>query len=111
MIGETVVRLRADDADTDRYGNVIDDATPAEVDLPGAVFDPGGSAEPVEVGRTPVITQPTVYFPGRWPDLVATDQLRVRGKVYDVLGDPGDWRSANGSPLGGLVVPLKRTSG
>jgi hypothetical protein len=111
--GETVTRLRFANPDGDRYGNPTrpDDAVPAETPLAGAVFDPGGSAEPVEAGRTAVITQPTLYFLRQWPDIVPTDQLRVRGRVYDVTGDPGDWRSAYGSALGGLVVPLKRADG
>jgi hypothetical protein len=114
LIGETVTRLRYATTGTDRYGNAVrdpDDEAPAELPIAGAMFDPGGSVEPVERGREAVITQPTAYFVGQWPDILASDQLRIRGRVYEVIGDPGDWRSGFGTSLGGLVVPLKRVDG
>lgn len=103
---ETVTRLRPATSD-DRYG----DTTPgeqAEEDIDGALFAPGGTQEPVQIGREAVIAEPSLYFPRTWPDILATDLMRVRGDVYQVTGFPADWR---GVTAGGLVVELKRTAG
>lgn len=111
MAGETVTRLRPVQTGTDRYGNPVYSDTLAETPLTEAWFAPGGSSEPVEVGRAAVITKPTVYFPHSWPDIQPSDQLRIRGRVYEVTGDPADWRSPTGSNVGGLVIELKRVDG
>lgn len=110
MIGETVTRLRSGTA-SDRYGDDASTGTPAEVAVDGALFAPGGSPQTFQIGRQPVIDQPVLYFLRQWPDIVQTDKIRVRGTVYEVDGDPEDWRSAYGSGLGGLVVKLKKVSG
>lgn len=108
---ETVTRLRDEATGLDAYNNPV--VTTVETAIPGAAFAPEqASAETVEVGRQAVLTQPAVYFPGAWPDIVRTDRLRVRGVLYDVDGDPADWRfpfAATGP--GGLVVSLKRAEG
>jgi hypothetical protein len=111
MSGEVVTRLRRVQDGTDTYGDPVWSDTPAETSLPGAWFAPGGTQEPVEVGRAAVISVPTVYFPHSWPDIQPTDQLRVRGVVYEVTGDPADWRSPVESRVGGLVVQLRRVEG
>jgi hypothetical protein len=110
MFGETVVRLRRTQTGVDRYNNPVYGA-PAELSIDGALFAPGGTQEPAEPGRTPVIDVPTLYFRGQWPDVEATDQFRVRGEVYEVTGDPADWRAADTSGAGGLVVQLRKVSG
>lgn len=111
MAGETVTRIRAGASPgDDRYGDPIPGAD-VETAIAGGFFAPGGTSEPVEVGRAPVISEPTVYFPHAWPDIAPTDRLRIRGDVYQVTGDPGDWRSPQGSTVGGLVVPLKKVDG
>lgn len=111
MAGETVTRIRAGaSAGNDRYGNPIP-GTPAETTIAGAFFAPGGTQEPVQTGRAAVIAEPEVYFPGLWPDIVPTDRLRIRGAVYEVQGDPGDWESPWSTGLGGLAVRLKKVAG
>lgn len=109
MPGEQVVRLRKAATGTDPYGNPI--STETETAIDGCFFDPGGSREPVEVGRDQTVTTPKAYFPGQWPDITDDDRLRVRGLVFDVEGIPPNWRSPYGSGLGGLVVELKRSEG
>lgn len=94
----------------DRYGNPVYAPT-AETVLPGAMFAPGGTSEPVEAGRSAVITLPTVFFPRTWPDIEPTDQVRVFAELYEVVGDPAEWRSPWGTNLGGLVVQLNRVEG
>lgn len=109
MFGETVTRIRRVETGTpDRYGNP--EYTDEETAVDGAAFAPGGTSEPVEVGRTPEISAPTLYFKSR-PDFRADDRVRVRGLVYMVQGDPADWRSPWTPSFGGLVVPLKRVEG
>lgn len=110
MIGEAVTRIRTQSAGVDRHGNPVP-GDPVESPLFGALFAPGSTSEPFEVGRAAVIAEPTLYFPRTWPDLRPTDQVRVRGGVFEVIGDPSDWRSAYATAAGGLVVTLKRVEG
>jgi hypothetical protein len=111
VIGETVTRIRrGEQTGTDPYGEpVYGPAT--ETPVPGAAFDPGGSVEPVEPGRTAVVTMPRLLFRDSIPDIVADDQVRVRGLAYDVVGDPALWVSPYTGREAGLVVELKRTGG
>lgn len=109
MFGEPVTRRRNEQIGEDRYHDPIY----GDVDVvleQTAAFDPGGSREPVEVGREAVITTPKLYF-RESPDLTREDRVVMRGKEYMVEGDPADWRSPWGSDSGGVVVELSRTGG
>lgn len=107
--GEPVTRIRREaTGGTDRYGQPL--TADVEADLGSAAFDPGGTREPVEVGRAPVVTNPTLYFTHR-PDVAAGDRVRVRGRVFEVDGDPADWRSPWDGVFGGLVVNLQVVTG
>ena len=114
--GETVTRLRRLTA-TDPYSGESapipwDKAghTPASASIDGCGFDPGGSVEPVEVGRVSVVTKPTVYAP-YGSDILVGDRLVVRNVTYDVDGTPASWRSPFTGWEPGLVVELKAVSG
>src|SRR5690554_5465643 len=107
--GEPVTRIRHQQSGEDRYGNPVFEDVETVLEE-SAAFDPGGSVEPVEVGREPVITSPKLYFTVR-PDITAADRVRVRGDEFTVTGKPADWRSPWGSDVGGLVVELERVSG
>lgn len=110
MFGATVTRLRPGaSTGNDRYGNPIPGA---DVSTPiiGGAFAPGGSIEPVEVGRAPVVTTPKLYFLAA-VDLTEGDRVLVNGTTYTVEGTPADWHSAWGSTLAGLVVELKVVEG
>src|SRR5687768_13617846 len=109
-VGEPVTRRRQEQTGEDRYGNPVYELVDTVLEE-RAGFDPGGSREPVEVGRTQTITTPKLYFRRQRPDLNDTDQVLVRGVVYAIEGDPADWRSPYGSDVGGLVVELKRAEG
>ena len=67
------INLSTDDAEQYFHSAIYGD--PVETPLPGALFAPAGTSEPIEAGRTAVITNPTLYFPGAWPDIVPTDQV------------------------------------
>lgn len=110
-MGETVVRIRTGASPgVDRYGNPLPGAD-VETAIDGAAFDPGGSLEPVEVGRTQTATTPKVYFWRSSPDIVSTDRLRVRGLAYRVTGHPAKWVSPFTGEIAGLVVELELTEG
>lgn len=99
---DTVTRLRRVETGKDRYNQPIYETT--ETDLPKALFAPKHVVPAVEVGRQPTVVEPTLYWWKQWPDVVESDRVRVRGRVYEVLATPADWR---GHGIGGLVVVLK----
>lgn len=109
-MGEPVTRIRrTPTGDLDRYGHPV--MTDVQASVGSAAFDPGGTRENVEVGRAPVVTTPKLYFTDR-PDLHSGDRVLVRGREYEVDGDPADWRSPwSGLSFGGLVVELKVVTG
>lgn len=99
---DQVTRLRRVQVDTDRYGNPVYGTT--ETVIPElALFSPKHLIPALEVGRSPVVVEPTLYWFQVWPDVTASDRLRVRGVEYEVQSIPADWRSEN---VGGLVVVL-----
>lgn len=110
--GETVTRLRAA-AVEDPYSG--EDTAPdwdnaAELDIEGCAFSPGNSLEPLEVGRSAVLTRPQVYAPPG-ADVLSGDRLVVRGDTYEVVGRPQDWRSPFTGWQPGLVIELELVEG
>lgn len=106
MRGETVTRLRAGTT-TDPYSGepVADWATSTELDITTIVpAEPRPSSEPVQEARNAVTSGFTLYLPSD-ADVTARDRMRVRGRVYDVLGDPAVWLGA------GVVVQVGATEG
>lgn len=111
--GETVTRQRADQVPNRYSGD--DESEPdwqfySELDIDGCAFNPGTSSEPLETGRNAVLTRPEVYAPPG-ADVLAGDRLVVRGVVYEVDGDPADWRSPFTGWRPGLVIRLKVKDG
>jgi hypothetical protein len=110
VLGEPVVRIRTGASPgSDRYGNPLP-GTETEATLTGAAFDPGGSLEPVEVGRTAVVTTPKLYFQSA-VDVTAGDRMRVRGVTYTVEGTPALWVSPFTTQTAGTVVELRAVAG
>lgn len=99
---DAVTRLRRVQSGSDPYGNPT--YTDTSTVLPSARFAPRDVIPSPEPGREPVVTEPTLYWKGVWPDVVASDRLTVRGVTYEVQSMPADWR---GSTVGGLVVKLR----
>lgn len=109
-MSEMVVRIRAGaSTTTDGYGNPVAGAD-AERELPTLGIAPRVSSEFNEPGRTAVIVGLTVFFPGG-TDVLSTDRFRVRGTVYEVVGEAGDWRSPFTGRRPGIEVALKRVMG
>lgn len=69
----------------------------------GCLFAPRSSNESSDFANT-VITGAQLFGPAG-ADIKATDQIQVRGVVYDVEGDVGDWGKA------GVQVALERSTG
>lgn len=100
---DAVVRLRREQVGVDRYNNPVYEVE--ESTIPQlALFAPKHVIPPLEVGRSPVVVEPTLYWFQVWPDVRASDRLRVRGVEYEVQAIPADWR---GEGVGGLVVVLR----
>lgn len=104
---ETVVILRAGPSPgRDGLGIPIPgDVT--EIPLEGCVVTPRqenpavGGAD--QQARDTVITGWTVYAPPG-STVLTTDQVRIRGEVCDVTGQPGDWGR---NPFSGTPGPLQ----
>lgn len=92
-----VMRLRAGDGGTDQYGEAVPGPV-LESALPPALFNPGGTSEPVTAGSAPVVSQPTLYWRGQHPDIRSSDLLRIAGTTYRVEGAPARW------PKGSVVT-------
>jgi len=110
--GETFTRLRGQET-VDPYSGEASGRSwdePDRLDIPGCAFNPGGSSEPVQDARSAVISQPEVYAPAG-ADVTAGDRLEVRGRVYDVDGEPAGWRSPFTGWEPGMVVALKAVAG
>lgn len=109
--GESVDVLTAGTR-TDPYSEetVTDWSTATEVTHEGIAVEPRPSSEPVQDARNAVVSGFTLYgFPPG--SVTAGNRVRVRGEVYDVLGDPADWRNPFTGWAPGLVVQVGRTEG
>lgn len=106
MDTETVTRLRAASSVDPYSGEAAEDwTTPAEYDITTlAPAEPRPSGEPLQEARNAVTSGFTLYLPMD-EDVTARDRMRVRGRVYHVLGDPALWMNA------GLVVQVGTTEG
>lgn len=106
--GETVVILRPTVV-LDRNGNEIS-GEPTEIPIEGCAAAHRESQEPDQYGRAQVVTGLQVFMPPG-TDVRATDQLRVRGVVRDIDGEPFEWANPFTGWNPGVVVNLKGVSG
>lgn len=105
--GETVVILRAPLV-TDPYGDQVSDWDAAvRTDSPGWGFAPRGGDERQDNNAPTVIVGLTGYGPPG-ADVLPTDRMEVRGQVYKVLGEIGEWRSPFTGWEPGVEVALQR---
>lgn len=105
----TIQRIRAELLPRDVLGNQeLDWVNAPEVDIHGCVIYPGATDE-LTVGRNTALIQWTVIAPAD-ADIRATDRIKVDGKIYEIDGEPGRWRSASGT-LDSLVLLLRKWEG
>lgn len=106
--GETVTILRPGPSTEDEYGNEVP-GPPTETDVPGCAVAPRSSSEDVQA-RDQVIIGLSVWMPSG-TDVQATDQMRVRGVLYEVDGEPGGYASPFTGTSGPVQVALTRIEG
>lgn len=103
---ETVVLVRTTvSVERDALGVPVE-GTPGEVPIPGALVAWGPTAE-VTVGQSTAAVDATVFLPNGSPVPVATDQIKVRGVSYEVVGTPADWTPSD--PAAGIQVNVARS--
>ncbi|SCQ72771.1 Hypothetical protein PFR_JS17-2_2044 [Propionibacterium freudenreichii] len=97
-----VERIREGSPEIDRDGDPIAGTGGTATDpLPDALFVPGGSQILVAPGVAAVVDEPTLYWRGTSSiDVVATDKVRVAGRVWTPEGNPARWPK-------GVVLKLK----
>ncbi|WP_407563313.1 hypothetical protein [Streptomyces sp. 184] len=105
--GETIVRLRRGPSPgRDERGQPIPGAL-TETPVAGVVVVPRQAAPDVggqqQQARDTVIVGFTVYDPTH-ADWRTTDQVRIRGAVCEITGEPGDWGR---SPFTGTRGPVQ----
>ena len=105
--GETVTRLRRTQTGRDGHGNPVWSVT--ETPLSGCAVWPTGSTEQIQ-GQDQTSERMTVLAPYE-TEVLATDQMRVRGFVYEVVGLPSSWRSPLTATRAGVEVRLERVRG
>lgn len=92
---------------TDGDGNDVYGTTET---LTSGAFAPEGSTELVQ-GQATVISNPTFYLSDGAPIPDADDQLRVRGVVYNIDGQPAQYQNPYTGSAPGAVLRLNRVTG
>jgi hypothetical protein len=94
----------------DRYGDTatVTAWTDHTVDRCRLAFT--GSSDRTDTGRDGSFTTATLYAPPG-ADIAARDEITVRGKRYQIDGEPGEWRPVAGTLPGGTEVRLRRAVG
>lgn len=111
--GDTVTIVRPGPSTRDAYGNDVP-GTPTEIPVPGCGVAPrdstGSAANELTDARDTVISGLMIFAP-YGTEVRATDQMRVKGQLYDVVGLPGDFRSPFTASTGPVVVALELVTG
>lgn len=108
--GETVAVVRASLVD-DGYGNEVPDWSAATSNpYEGCAVAQNGRDESLTGDRNVVVSDLVVFMPSG-TDVVATDRLEIRSRVYEVVGEPFDWRSPFTGAAFGTVVYCNRMEG
>jgi hypothetical protein len=99
--GEDVVIVRP--APRDKFGDPAGGST-SETTSPGWLVAPGSSTEQHDAQES-VDSDVDLYRLGNFDDDIrSTDQIRVRGLLYEVVGPPAVWRI-------GTVIRLRKFTG
>lgn len=106
--GETVTIVSTEVTGQDAYGGDI--LANVETDVPGCAFAPAGSPERVQ-GQDLVTTTPTVYLPTGADVPSPSDRVKVRGRAYDIDGEPLVFVNPYTGSQPGAVLRLKAVTG
>lgn len=108
--GETVTVVRAGLVD-DGYGNEVPDwANGTSTPYEGCAVAQGSRGSEVLTDRNAVLSDLVVFMPSG-ADVLPTDRLSVRGRTYEVVGEPFDWVSPFTATRFGVVVYCNRVEG
>lgn len=108
--GETVTVLRSGLTD-DGYGNQVRDwASATSTPYEGCAVAQGKRGSEILADRNAVLSDLVVFMPSG-ADVEATDRLEVRGRAYEVVGEPFDWVSPFTGTRFGVVVYCNRAEG
>ncbi|WP_353809080.1 hypothetical protein [Agromyces sp. SYSU T00194] len=107
LLGETVTIIRQNDSPSgeDSQGNPVFGTT--EVPVTGCAFAPAASDESGTTYGGRVISGGTVYAPSGTV-FRPSDMLRIRGEIWQVDGEPGQWTSPFTGTGWGVEVAVKR---
>ncbi len=109
MRGEPLTVVRRVEGGTDSLGNVqMVDGDP--VTIGGCSWAPAAGSEVTETGREGAKVDATAYLPPG-AGVGRRDVFVRRGHRYDVIGEPGVWRSKYRRRAVGVVVSLSRSEG
>lgn len=111
--GDEVVIVRPGPPTEDVYGNDVP-GVPTEIPVPGCGVAPrdgtGAGSNELTDARDTVIEGLVLYAP-HGTDVKPTDQVRVGGDLYEVVGQPGSFRSPFTGSTGPVVVSLTLVTG
>lgn len=100
--GDTITVAVVRPTGQDPYGDPLP-GSPTEIDIPGCLFAPGSTQED-DFRAVTASADGTVYAPAG-VDVRPTDQMRIRGDLYSVVGYPQDWGRS------GVVILVRRKTG
>lgn len=115
--GEPVMVKRAALVDDGRGNQVLDwpNATSATYDgcavAQGMRGSQGVHGSEVFAGDRDAIISDRIVFMPSGADVAALDRLEVRGRVYEVIGEPFDWVNPFSGTTFGTVVYCNRVEG
>lgn len=100
--GEDIVIVRP--APVDKFGDPVPGGQTVETASSGWLVAPGSSTE-LQEGQNSVDSDMDLYRMGGYEeDITPADQVRVRGSLYEVVGEPAVWRL-------GAVIRLRKFTG
>jgi len=103
---ESITRVRLSSSSTDSYGQPVYAETTSSVN---AIVSARVSGTNFDADQIVVTDGLTLYLPSGY-DVQDDDKFIVRGKRYELDGEPFDWRDGLGSWAPGTVVDVQRES-
>lgn len=107
--GDTVTVIRSTPGGTDQYGDPKT-STIERIPIQGCAVAPRFSSDMTDRGRDGVVIGKTVYPPAG-ADIRATDRLELEGDLYEIDGEPIEWRNPISGDAPGGEIALRRARG